>query len=126
MILEQLEVIEDPEHLYRLHKNICFCIKVIFSKRHGWDSFKWVNSSVTKLDLSTFLSDTEHCSPEHEQLIKDCAKLFVRRMDTIALTEIFTNPEHLTRILRTEAIEKWTKLEIMEEEINRLKVAQEA
>ena len=42
-------------------------------------------------------------------------------MDTIVLTEIFNNPEHLTKILREEAIEKWSKLEIVEEEIAKLK-----
>ena len=50
--------------------------------------------------------------------------MFIRRMDTVSLTEIFGNSEHLTKILREEAIEKWAKLEILEEELNKLKTAQ--
>ena len=59
-------------------------------------------------------------------MIKDCAKIFIRRMDTATLTEIFDNSEHLTKILREEAIEKWTKLEILEEELEKLKSAHTA
>ena len=47
-------------------------------------------------------------------------------MDSVTLTEIFGNSEHLTKILREEAIEKWTKLEILEEELNKLKTAHTA
>ena len=47
-------------------------------------------------------------------------------MDSLSLPDIFTKTEHLTHILREEACEKWSKIEILDEEVNKLKVAQQA
>ena len=66
------------------------------------------------------------CNPDHKQLIIECAKIFIRRMPGIQLSEILENPEHLTRVLREEAVEKWTKHEILTEELSRLKETQAA
>ena len=47
-------------------------------------------------------------------------------MPGIQLSEILENPEDLTRVLREEAVEKWTKHEILTEELSRLKETQAA
>ena len=47
-------------------------------------------------------------------------------MPGIQLSEILETPEHLTNVLREEAVEKWTLHEILTEDLNRLKDIQAA
>lgn len=126
VVLDRLESIEDRELRFRLHKNLCLCLAVMFKKRLAWDAFKWVRSSLTKLALSTYLADSEHCSAEHAAVMRECGKMFIRRMATASLGDIFSATDHLTLLLREEASEKWTAIEILEEEVNKLKVASQA
>ena len=78
------------------------------------------------MKLTAFLEDRDNCSREHEFLIRECAKIFIRRMDTVAITEIISSASHLTRILRDEATERWTMLEVVEEELKALRTANQA
>ena len=91
-----------------------------------WVAFKWVNSSLDRLALSSFWEDKERCTPEHAQAIRECGKVFLRRMQSASLTEVVTNTEHLTLLLREEAIEKWAKLEDLEAELAKLSAATQA
>ena len=78
------------------------------------------------MKLTAFLEDRDNCSREHEFLIRECAKIFIRRMDTVAITEIISSASHLTRILRDEATERWMMLEVVEEELKALRTANQA
>ena len=78
------------------------------------------------MKLTAFLEDRDNCSREHEFLIRECAKIFIRRMDTVAITEIISSASHLTRILRDEATERWTMLEVVEEELKALRTSNQA
>ena len=80
---------------------------------------------MVKLQLSDFMANPR-CSKEHKKLIIECAKIFIRRMPGIQLSEILETPEHLTMVLREEAVEKWTMHEVLAEEVNRLKETQAA
>ena len=79
-VLNRLETVEDQKLLFQLHKFLCLSLIVIFKKRQAWNAFKWVNSSLARLALSAFWEDKEHCTPEHAAVIRECGKVFLRRM----------------------------------------------
>ena len=98
----------------------------MFSKRSVWVQFEgyWQVDSVIGLEFTGFLNDETNCTPEHQQIIMELARIFIRRMACIKVNEILSAPNHYTVLLREEQTRTSTKIELLEEELERLKYRQ--